>query len=153
MKQNNIETKIENLLEPIISSLGYILYDVQYVKEGKNYYLCVTIDKDGGISIEDCEKVNNAINDPLDVADIIQDSYLLEVSSPGIERVLRKSWHFEKQIGNKICIKLFKPINKTKEFTGVLNEYNKENLKLEIDGKFINFETNDIALAKTVFEE
>lgn len=153
MKHTNIETKIENLLEPIISHLGYILYDVQYVKEGKDYYLRVTIDKEGGISIEDCENVNNAINDPLDVADIIQDSYLLEVSSPGIERVLRKPWHFEKQIGNKICIRLFKAINKAKEFAGVLNEYNKENLKLEIDGEVINFETNNIALAKTVFED
>ena len=153
MKHFNVETRIEGLIEPIISNLGYTLYDIQYVKEGKDYYLRVTIDKDGGISIEDCENVNNAIDEPLDSADIIQDSYLLEVSSPGIERVLRKPWHYGKQIGNKISIKLFKAINKTKEFTGVLNEYNEENLKLKIDDEIINFETNDIALAKTVFEE
>ena len=153
MKHINVETRLENLLEPIISNLGYTLYDIQYVKEGKDYYLRVTIDKDGGISIEDCENVNNAIDEPLDLADIIQDSYLLEVSSPGIERVLRKPWHYKKQIGKKICIKLFKAINKTKEFTGILTEYNEEKLKLQIDGEFTDFEIKDIALAKTVFEE
>ena len=152
MKRVSVEEKIENLLEPIISKLGYILYDVQYVKEGKDYYLRITIDKDGGISIEDCENVNNAIDEPLDEADIIQDSYILEVSSPGIERVLRKSWHFEKQIGNMINIKLFKAINKVKEFSGILREYNEENLKLEIDGKLVTFDIKDVAIAKTVFE-
>lgn len=153
MKQVNVETRLENLLEPIITNLGYTLYDIQYIKEGKNYYLRITIDKNGGISIEDCEKVNNAIDIPLDKSDIIKDSYMLEVSSPGIERNLRKSWHFEKQIGNIICIKLFKSINKQKEFTGILSEYNEQNLKLEIDGNLINFETKDIAVARTVFEE
>ena len=106
MKNLSVEAKIENLLEPIINNLGYILYDVQYIKEGKDYYLRITIDKNGGISIEDCENVNNAIDNPLDVADIIQDSYILEVSSPGIERVLRKHWHFEKQLGLYVIIKL-----------------------------------------------
>ena len=152
MKHLNVETKIENLLKPIINNLGYILYDVQYIKEGKDYYLRITIDKDGGISIEDCENVNNAIDDPLDEADIIQDSYILEVSSPGIERVLRKSWHFEKQLGNNISIKLFKAINKVKEFSGILREYNEENLKLEIDGELVTFDMKDVAVAKTVFE-
>ena len=152
MRHLNVETKIENLLKPIINNLGYILYDVQYIKEGKDYYLRITIDKDGGISIEDCENVNNAIDEPLDEADIIQDSYILEVSSPGIERVLRKPWHFEKQIGNSINVKLFKAINKVKEFEGILREYNDEYLKLEIDGEMKTINLKDIAVAKTVFE-
>ena len=152
MKNLSVEARIENLLEPIINNLGYILYDVQYIKEGKDYYLRITIDKDGGISIEDCENVNNAIDEPLDEADIIQDSYILEVSSPGIERALRKSWHFEKQLGNNISIKLFKSINKVKEFSGILREYNEENLKLEIDGELVTFDMKDVAVAKTVFE-
>lgn len=152
MKHLSVEARIESLLEPIINNLGYVLYDVQYVKEGKDYYLRVTIDKDGGISIEDCENVNNAINEPLDVEDYIQDSYLLEVQSPGIERILRKPWHFEKQLGNIINIKLFKAINKSKEFTGILREYNDNNLNLEIDGEIMTFETKDVAIAKTVFE-
>ena len=152
MRHLNVETKIENLLKPIINNLGYILYDVQYIKEGKDYYLRITIDKDGGISIEDCENVNNAIDEPLDEADIIQDSYILEVSSPGIERVLRKPWHFEKQIGNSINVKLFKAINKVKEFEGILREYNDEYLKLEIDGEMKTINLKDMAVAKTVFE-
>lgn len=152
MKHVNVETRLEGLLEPIINGLGYILYDVQYLKEGKDYYLRVTIDKEGGISIEDCENVNNAIDEPLDNENIIQDSYFLEVSSPGIERLLRKPWHYEKQIGNNINIRLFKAINKSKEFTGILREYNEENLKLEIDGKLTIFDLKDIAVAKTVFE-
>ena len=152
MKNLSVEARIENLLEPIINNLGYILYDVQYIKEGKDYYLRITIDKDGGISIEDCENVNNAIDEPLDEADIIQDSYILEVSSPGIERALRKSWHFEKQLGNNISIKLFKSIKKIKEFSEILQEYNKENLKLEIDGELVTFDMKDVAMAKTVFE-
>lgn len=153
MKQVNVETRLENLLEPIITNLGYTLYDIQYIKEGKNYYLRITIDKDEGISIEDCEKVNNAIDNPLDEADIIKDSYMLEVSSPGIERVLRKPWHFEKQLGNNVCVKLFKSINKQKEFIGTLIEYDEQRLKLEIDGKIEEFDIKDIAVAKTVFEE
>lgn len=152
MKNLSVEAKIENLLEPIINNLGYILYDVQYIKEGKDYYLRITIDKNGGISIEDCENVNNAIDNPLDIADIIQDSYILEVSSPGIERVLRKHWHFEKQLGNTISVKLFKAVNKVKEFNGILREYNEENLKLEIDGELVTFDMKDVAVAKTVFE-
>lgn len=152
MKHVNIESRLESLLQPIINDLGYILYDVQYIKEGKDYYLRVTIDKEDGISIEDCENVNNAINEPLDTENIIQDSYFLEVSSPGIERILRKSWHYEKQIGNCITIKLFKAINKSKEFTGILRVYNEENLKLEVDGELLTFNLKDIAVAKTVFE-
>ena len=96
--KENVETKVENLLEPIITNLNYTLYDVQYQKEGKDYYLRVTIDKPGGISIEDCETVNRAIDDILDEANLIKESYFLEVSSPGIERILRKPWHFENQI-------------------------------------------------------
>ena len=152
MKHISVETRLESLLEPIINNLGYVLYDIQYVKDGKDYYLRVTIDKYGGISIEDCENVNNAIDKPLDEADIIKDSYMLEVSSPGIERILRKPWHFEKQLGNNIFVKLFKSINKQKEFVGILIEYNENNLKLKIDGKIEEFETKDIAVAKTVFE-
>ena len=116
MSNRNIESQVEVLLEPIIQNLGYILYDIQYIKEGKDFYLRVTIDKPEGISIEDCETVNGAIDEPLDKMDYNKESYFLEVSSPGLERVLRKEWHFEKQMGNKIQVKLFKSIEKKKEF-------------------------------------
>ena len=105
-----IEENVETLIMPIIEDLGYILYDVQYVKEAKDYYLRVFIDKKEGISLEDCEKVNNAITDILDEKNYIKDQYFLEISSPGIERILRKEKHLEDNIGQKVCVNLFKPI-------------------------------------------
>ena len=109
-----IEENVETLIMPIIEDLGYILYDVQYVKEAKDYYLRVFIDKKEGISLEDCEKVNNAITDILDEKNYIKDQYFLEISSPGIERILRKEKHLEDNIGQKVCVNLFKPIEKEK---------------------------------------
>ena len=150
MSNQSIESKVEDLLKPIIQNLGYILYDVQYIKEGKDFYLRITIDKPEGISIEDCETVNGAINEPLDEIDCIKESYFLEVSSPGLERVLRKEWHFEKQIGNKIQIKLFKSIEKKKELEGILKSFNDEYLELEIEDKIMEIERKDVAMAKTV---
>lgn len=150
MSNQNIESKVEDLLKPIIQNLGYILYDVQYIKEGKDFYLRVTIDKPEGISIEDCETVNGAINEPLDETDCIKESYFLEVSSPGIERILRRDWHFEKQIGSKIQIKLFKSMEKKKELEGILKSFDDEFLELEIEGKITKVERNNVALAKTV---
>lgn len=150
MAKTNIESRVEELLKGTINALNYDLYDVQYVKEGKDYYLRITIDSPNGIGIEDCEKVNNSINDILDEADFIKDSYFLEVSSPGIERVLRKDSHFEKQIGNKINIKLFKPIDKSKEFEGILTSFSDENIELQLDDKIINIERKNISSVKTV---
>lgn len=150
MSNQNIESKVEDLLKPIIQNLGYILYDVQYIKEGKDFYLRITIDKPEGISIEDCETVNGAINEPLDEIEYIKESYFLEVSSPGLERVLRKEWHFEKQIGNKIQIKLFKSIEKKKELEGILKSFNDEYLELEIEDKIMEIERKNVAMAKTV---
>lgn len=150
MATQNIETKVENLIQPIIHDLGYELYDVQYLKEGKDYYLRITIDKPEGITIEDCETVNRAIDEMLDEADFISTAYFLEVSSPGLERILRKPWHFEKQIGNQIQVKLFQAIEKQKELQGILIESNENELKLQINEKLIKIEKKNIAVAKTV---
>ncbi len=152
MAVNSIESKVEKRLKPIIENLNYELYDVQYVKEGKDYYLRIIIDKDGTIDINDCEIVNNAITDILDEEDYIKEQYYLEVSSPGLERVLRKKEHFLKQIGNEISIKLFKAIDKEKELIGVLKEYNDNEIILEMDNKNINIDLKNIALAKTIYE-
>ena len=152
MASNNIETKVEKLLKDIIENLGYNLYDVRYEKEGKDYYLRIFIDKPDGININDCENVNNAINDILDEADYIKEQYFLEVSSPGLERILRKEEHFRKQIGNKINIKLFKPINKQKEIIGILEEYNDNKIIMKVENENLEINLKDIALAKTVFE-
>lgn len=151
MASSNIETKVENLLKDIIENLGYDLYDVLYEKEGKDYYLRIIIDKPSGIDINDCEKVNNEINDILDEADYIKEQYFLEVSSPGIERTLRKEKHFLSQIGNEISVKLFKPINKQKELIGTLEEYNKNEVTIKTNESTIKIDIKDIALVKTIF--
>ena len=104
----NIEEKVEKLLTPIIENVGYELYDVEYAKEGKDYFLRIFIDSENGIDLNACEKVNDAITDILDEKNYIKEQYFLEVSSPGIERVLRKDKHLEKNIGEPVNIKLFK---------------------------------------------
>ena len=150
----NIEEKVEKLLKKPIKELGYKLYDVNYVKEGQNYFLRVFIEKDDGeICLDDCEKVNNGINDILDTADYIKEQYFLEVSSTGVEKVLRKDEHLKQNIDNEIQIKLFKPINKQKEFVGTLKEFDENNiiLCLENNGE-IKIDRKDIALIKTVFD-
>ena len=116
----NIEEKVEQLIEKTINELGYKLYDVEYAKEGKDYFLRIFIDKNEGIDLNDCEKVNDTVNPILDAADYIKEQYFLEISSPGIERTLRKDKHLKQNIGEKVEIKLFKPINKQKNIIGIL---------------------------------
>ena len=110
-KMANIEEKVETLLRKTIENLGYELYDVIYEKEAQDYYLRIFIDKQEGIDLNDCEKVNDAISDMLDEANYIKDQYFLEVSSPGIERLLRKDKHLEANIEKEIELKLYKPID------------------------------------------
>ena len=105
---SKIEQKIESLVKDKIENIGYELYDVLYLKEGSSKILRIVIDNDKGISLDDCEKVNNEIKDILDEADLIEEQYFLEISSPGIERLLRKEWQLKKFIGSKVDIKLFK---------------------------------------------
>jgi ribosome maturation factor RimP len=149
----NIESQVENLVKPVIEGLNLELYDVIYAKEGKDYYLRIVIDKQNGIDIKDCEKVNDAINDLLDEADLIKDQYFLEVSSPGLERTLRKEEHFKKYIGANVNVTLFRPLNKKKEYTGILKNYtgNEITLETEENGE-INFNMKDIVIVKTVFD-
>lgn len=108
----SIEERVESLIKKPIEDLGYTLYDVQYVKEGQNYFLRVFIEKpNGSIDLNDCEKVNDGINDILDTADYIKEQYFLEVSSTGLEKILRKDGHLKQNIGNEVQINLFKPIS------------------------------------------
>lgn len=149
----NIENKIENLIKEKIENIGYELYDVEYVKEAKNYFLKIYIDRKEGISLEDCEKVSNEINEPLDKSNIISGAYFLEVSSPGIERVLRKDKHLEKNIGEKIEIKLFKKdSNGSKNYIGILKGFNNNEIVIEIEAnKELTIERKDIAQIKTIY--
>ena len=146
---SKIEKEIESLVKEKIENLGYELYDVEYAKEGKDYFLRIFIDSPKGININDCEKVNNEINDLLDSANYIKEQYFLEVSSPGIERVLKKDKHLEKNIGKEINIKLFKKDEKqNKEYQGILKNFNDDSIELE-DGILI--ERKDIAQIKTIY--
>ena len=149
---SSIEGKIEKLVETKITNLGYELYDVQYVKEGKHYFLRIFIDKPKGISLEDCEKVNNEITDLLDTADYIKQQYFLEVSSPGIERILRKEKHLNDNIGETIEIKLFKPINKKKEIIGVLKQFDENTIVVLTNDEQIEISRRDISQIKKVYE-
>ena len=147
-----IEEKVENLMRKNIEELGYELYDVEYVKEAKDYFLRIYIDSKKGIDLNDCEKVSNEINEILDKADYIKEQYYLEVSSPGIERRLRKDKHLEQNISKKVEIKLFKKDNNgKKEYTGKLKAFNQEEIIIETD-KEIAIERKNIAQIKTIYE-
>lgn len=148
----SIEERVESLVEKKINDLGYELYDVEYAKEGKDYYLRIFIDKQEGIDLNDCEKVNDGINDLLDQADYIKEQYFLEVSSPGIERTLRKDKHLEANIDSLVEVKLFKPIEKQKSIQGILKDFNNETLSLEIEKGVLEIERKDISVIKTVYE-
>ena len=147
-----IEEKVEQLVKDPIEKLGYSLYDVEYVKEGPEYYLRIYIDKESGIDLNDCEKVSNEINEILDKADYIKEQYYLEVSSPGIERKLRKDKHLEQNISKNVEIKLFKKDNNgQKEYTGKLKAFNQKEIIIETD-KEITIERKNIAQIKTIYE-
>lgn len=147
----NIEEKVEQLLKDKVSELGYELYDVEYAKEGKQYFLRVFIDKEEGIDINDCEKVNNGIMELLDKADYIKEAYFLEVSSPGIERVLRKNKHLQANIGTEVEISLFKSFEGKKRLEGILGSYNENEIIIIKDKEKITIERKDISLIKTKY--
>ena len=144
----SIEEKVEKLVKPKIEQLGYKLYDVQYAKEGKDYFLRIFIDKEDGIDLNDCEKVNDGINEILDEADYIKEQYFLEVSSPGIERILRKDEHLTDAIGQEIELNLFKPIDGNKQYIGILQEFDSDNIKMLIEDQEKTIDRKNISLMK-----
>ena len=149
----SIEERVETLVKNPIENLGYQLYDVQYAKEGKDYFLRIFIEKeDSPISLEDCEKVNNEIEELLDSADYIKEQYFLEVSSTGVEKIIRKQKHLEDNIDELINIKLFKPVNNSKEFIGALKKFDDETIYIQIDNEIIELERKNISLIKKYFD-
>lgn len=148
----NIEERVEKLVEGKIKELGYELYDVEYAKEGKNFFLRIYIDKQDGIDLSDCEKVNDAINELLDKADYIKEQYFLEVSSPGIERILRKEKHLKDNLGEEVLVKLFKKDESgNKEYQGILKKFDSEYIILEYENKEIKLDRKNIAQIKTIY--
>ena len=150
-----IEEKVQNLVEDSIKEKGYNIYDIEYSKEGSEYYLRIFIEKENGdITIEDCEKVNDIVNPLLDEADIIKEQYYLEVSSTGIEKDLKKQKHYERAIGEKIRVKLFKKDEDgNKEIEGILQKIENKEITIEKNGKTVKVDMNDIAQAKTIYFE
>lgn len=148
-----IEEKVETLVKEKIEKIGYELYDVLFVKEGPNKILRIVIDSSKGISLEDCEKVNNEIKETIDEANPIEDQYFLEISSPGIERLLRKDWQLKKFKGEKVNIKLFKKDeNGKKEYTGILGDITENTLDIDI-GENVKIDRKVISQVKTVYED
>lgn len=146
------EEKAEKLLEPIAEANGVEIYDVEYVKEGSDFYLRAYIDKQEGVNIIDCENVSRALSDALDKEDFIPDAYILEVSSPGLGRTLKKDKHLQKSIGEEIEIKLFKPIDKCKEFAGVLDSFDADSITILEGETKRTFTRTDIALIRLALD-
>lgn len=148
-KREDYEARGTELIMPIIEANNYELVDLEYVKEGSSNYLRAYIDKPGGITVDDCEVVSRAFSDKLDEVDFIEDSYILEVSSPGLGRPFRKDKDYERNIGEEVELKLFSPVEHKKDYVGLLNSFDKEKVVIElIDGNLVTFERRNIAIIR-----
>ena len=152
-RRDEYEQKAEALLAPIVEGQGFELVDVEYVKEAGNWYLRGYIDKPGGITVNDCEAVSRAFSDKLDEEDFIEESYIFEVSSPGLGRPLKKEKDFARSIGEEVEIRTFRPINRQKEFIGILEAYDKETVTIELEEEEkMQINRSDIALIRLAFD-
>lgn len=147
-RKADIVSRVETLVMPIIEEGNFELVDVEYVKEGSNWYLRIYADKEGGININDCVDISRALEVKLDEEDFISNEYILEVSSPGLGRPLKKENDFRRSVGKEIDLKLYKAINKQKEFTGVLTGYDDETVTVDVDGEEMTFVRKDLALIR-----
>ena len=152
-KREIYEQKTEEILNPIMEELGFELVDVEYVKEGSSWYLRAYIDKPGGININDCEAVSRRLSDILDEKDFIDDAYIMEVSSPGLGRPLKKEKDFKRSIGMEVEIRTYRMIDKQKEFTGILTAYDAGTVTIELEDETTKtFDRGDIALIRLAFD-
>ena len=151
-RREEYESKTEAFLLPVLAEHNFELWDVEYVKEAGTWYLSAYIDKEGGIAVDDCEVISRILSDWLDQTDFIEDSYILEVSSPGLGRPLKKERDFERSLGEEVEIRLYKAQNKQKEFTGILKAYDKETVTIETAEGELVFERPDIALIRLAFD-
>ena len=152
-KREIYEQRTEELLNPIMERNGFELVDVEYVKEGGNWYLRAYIDKPGGINVDDCEKVSRELSDLLDEKDFIEESYILEVSSPGLGRPLKKEKDFKRSIGKEVEIRTYRMVDKKKEFIGILTAYDKDTVTIEVENsEQKTFDKGDIALIRLAFD-
>ena len=151
-KKELYEQKTEALLLPMMEEHQFELVDVEYVKEAGTWYLRGYIDKPGGIIVNDCEDVSRAFSDILDEQDFIEDSYIMEISSPGLDRPLKKEKDFKRSLGKLVEIRTYRPIEKQKEFCGILNAYDSNSVTIDEDGTERTFDKKDIALIRLAIE-
>ncbi|MCI8956681.1 MAG: ribosome maturation factor RimP [Eubacterium sp.] len=152
-RREEYESKTEALLIPILEEKGYEMVDVEYVKEGSNWYLRAFVDKPGGITINDLESVSRRLSDLLDEKDFISDAYILEVSSPGLGRPLKKDRDFDRSIGEEIEVHLYRSLNGNKHYVGLLKSYDKDTITIEDeDGSEINLDRVNVSLVKLTID-
>lgn len=151
-KRETYEQRTEELVLPVIEENKFELVDVEYVKEAGTWYLRVYIDKPGGITIDDCEIVSRRLSDIMDEHDFIDDAYILEVSSPGLGRPLKKDKDFARSIGEEVELKTYKAIDKRKEFKGILKAFDEKTVTVEVEGEDMMFDRKDLALIRLAFD-
>lgn len=147
-RREEYEKKAEALLAPIVEQAGFELVDVEYVKEAGSWYLRGYIDKPGGITVNDCEAVSRIFSDKLDEDDFIEDSYIMEISSPGLDRPLKKEKDFARSVGREVEIRTYRPVEKQKEFSGVLTAYDDNSVTVDEEGRQRTFDRKEIALIR-----
>ena len=152
-KKENYESRVEKYLLPLMDEHHFELVDVEYVREAGTWYLRAYIDKEGGIAVDDCEVISRKLGEWLDKEDFIDESYILEVSSPGLGRPLKKEKDFIRSMGKDVDVRLYRQIDKQKEFTGALSAYDENTVTLTMeDGSLMVFEKPDIALIRLVLD-
>jgi len=151
-RREEYEMKTEALITPIVDEKGFELVDVEYVKEGSNWYLRAYVDKEGGITINDLESVSRILSDKLDEEDFISDAYILEVSSPGLGRPLKKDKDFDRNMGNEIEVHLYRAVDRQKQLVGLLKAYNADTITIENEDGEQTFQKSDIALIRLAFD-
>ena len=152
-KRETYEARTEELITPILERMHFELVDVEYVKEGGTWYLRAYIDKEGGITVNDCEAVAREMNEILDREDFVEDSYVFEVSSPGLGRPLKKEKDYVRSMGKEIEIRTYRAINREKEFYGILSAYDESTVTIETEnGEKRTFEKPAIALIRLAFD-
>ena len=152
-RKEEYEQKTEELLTPVVSGFGFELGDVEYVKEGGTWYLRAYIDKPGGITVDDCEAVSRAFSDILDEKDYIADSYVFEVSSPGLGRPLKKEKDYARSLGEEVEIRTYRAIDRQKEFEGILKSYDENTVTIAYeDGGEQTFDRSEIALIRLALD-
>lgn len=152
-RREEYEAKTEAFLLPLLEEHRFELVDVEYVKEAGCWYLRAYIDKEGGITVDDCETISRKLSDWLDKTDFIEDSYIMEVSSPGLGRPLKKDKDFARSLGDEVEVRLYKPRSGQKEFSGILTAYDKDTVTVELeDGAAEVFTRSEIALIRLAFD-